>query len=134
MKKLAINIDPILKENLQRINLTNTIGGGIAQTEMRLEQKTEGYYAYFRTPASHEDTFKIMLKENRLEIYRFLRVDKITGESTHIPLVVGAFPVPHFVDVANIEAHYENGVLKVFAPFKKNMGQDSQEIPIRQDT
>lgn len=133
MNELAINIDPILKDNLQRINLTNTIAGGIAQTEMRLEEKEEGYYAYFRTPASHEDTFKIMLNENHLEVYRFLRVDKIVGESTEIPLVVGAFPLPHFIDVEKIEANYENGVLKVFAPFKKNMGQDSQEIPIRQD-
>lgn len=132
MKKQAINIDPILKDNLQRINLTNVIAGGIAQTEMRLEQKEEGYYAYFRTPASHEDTFKIMLDENQLEVLRFLRVDKITGESTEIPLVVGAFPLPHFIDTENIVANYENGILEVFAPFKSNTGQDSQEIPIKQ--
>ena len=126
----SVIIDKELKKALQSIALANTVNGGITQTEIKLSQSKAGYHASFAVPASEEDTFRVMLNHQHLEVYRRFRLED--GEDMiDMSVLIGAFLVPPFIDIERIEATYKRNGLHLFAPFKEGAKPSSIEIPIQ---
>jgi HSP20 family molecular chaperone IbpA len=127
-----IIIDKALKENLPQIVLANTVNGGITQVQVKLAQSKEGYHASFAMPSAEEDTFRVLLNNQHLEVYRLLRIINQVGELVEMSMLISAFLVPPFVDIERIEATYETGSLHLFAPFREGTQPQAKEIPINQ--
>jgi hypothetical protein len=127
-----IIIDKALKENLPQIVLANTVNGGITQVQVKLAQSKEGYHASFTMPSAEEDTFRVLLNNQHLEVYRLLRIINQAGELVEMSMLISAFLVPPFVDIERIEATYETGRLHLFAPFREGSQPEAKEIPINQ--
>ncbi len=122
MKKIII--DKKLKESLLQFSYANVLNGGITQMQAKLSKTAEGYHAHFKVAAAHEDTFKVLLKDNQLEIYRTFRIDNLISEPVELSALISLFMVPNFVDIKRLEATFQEGGLKLFAPFKEEDKRD----------
>lgn len=120
-----ISIDKNLKQNLAQVSYANVLNGGISQTQAKLSQTTEGYHAHFKVPAAHEDTFKVLLKDNKLEVYRTFRLDNFISNPLELSALISLFVVPPFIDIERLEVTFKDSGLKLFAPFKE--GQQPQK-------
>ena len=115
----SVRLDKNLKDSLANYAYANVLNGGITQMQAKLSQTPEGYHAHFKVAAAHEDTFKVLLKDNKLEVYRTFRVDNLISNPLELSALVSLFVVPHFVDIERLEVTFKDNGLKLFAPFKE---------------
>lgn len=126
-----------LKENIlaglgKRINLMNTLEGGIAMTSVKFYKKNNAYMAVLRNPAFAAENYYLEINPNSIMVYGNLYLEKGHGieeeyvENTEIlPAFMQHIPIPREVDIEKIEAVFEEGELKIIAPIQ----QDFRDYP-----
>ena len=126
----------ILANSVHQINLMNTINGGITMTQVDLSQNEEGYLAVFRNPTLSGERYHIEINAGHLIVYTTLD-DSYKSEFSKnqmkivIPSFIRHFPIPEHVDAEKIEAVFEAGALRVFAPFKDGLDNSPKKIDIK---
>lgn len=126
-----MKIDQNLTKQIAQIaNVANIIGGGISAMQEHLTETKEGYLLEIMMPSLSPDAYRIRVKDNMLMVFTTISVSTQIDseeESTTTPALVRTFPIPHFIDVDNIQARFEDRELKIFAPFNhlgKNFEKD----------
>ncbi len=100
-----------------------------------IKENDKGYLLSFDIPGIKEDDIKIDFNDSVLRIYgeRKSEHKEETEGTFHTEKYYGhferSFKVPEAIDDANIEAHYNNGVLQVFLP--KTPARESKKIAIK---
>jgi HSP20 family molecular chaperone IbpA len=116
-----MKIDHNLTQQIAKVaNVANIIGGGISAMKEQLTETKEGYLLEIAMPSLSPDAYRVRIKDNVLLVFTTISVSTFIDsdeESTTTPALVRTFPIPHFIDVENIQARYEEGELKIFAPF-----------------
>ncbi|NJL12679.1 MAG: Hsp20/alpha crystallin family protein [Microscillaceae bacterium] len=123
----------------RQIDLMNTINGGTTMTSIEIRQEKEGYVVLFSNPALGSDNYHIELKPDVLTVYTTLpqdalsHVEEINGNKVVIPAFMRHFPIPVNVEIDKIEAIFEEGSLKIIAPFKTGLNNFPKKLDIRQN-
>ena len=111
-----------------QLDLLNTIGGGVAQPQIRIDQRPKGVVVRVAMPTVSADSFRVVLNNQQLTVfseYRHEPDDQLTA-----PLFVQTLNLPTNLDLARIDAVQEEGELRVRIPFL-NPSDQQREIDIR---
>ncbi|WP_045687679.1 Hsp20/alpha crystallin family protein [Hymenobacter sp. AT01-02] len=112
-----------------QLNLLNTLGGGIAQPVMRVDEREKGVIVRITIPSVNPKNFHVVLNNNHLTVYadyRHTPEDKLVA-----PLFTRTLALPANLDQNRIDAVFENNELHVRIPFRNTEAQQ-REIDIKQ--
>ena len=111
-----------------QLDLLNTIGGGVAQPQLRVDQHPKGVILRVAMPTVSADSFRVVLNQQKLTVfgeYRHEPDDRLAA-----PLFVQTLDLPNNLDLARIDAVQEGPELRVRIPFLSPSDQQ-REIDIR---
>ena len=111
-----------------QLDLLNTIGGGVAQPQIRIDQRPKGVVVRVAMPTVSADSFRVVLNNQQLTVFSEYRHEPDDQLST--PLFVQTLNLPTNLDLARIDAVQEDGELRVRIPFL-NPSDQQREIDIR---
>jgi HSP20 family molecular chaperone IbpA len=125
----------LTKQLAQLANMNSVIGGGISSMNERIRELKDGVLLEVSMPSVSPDAYKVRIKDNILMVIMSLSViENIDSEEEKVfsPSLIRAFPIPHFIDVDNIQAqyNYEEGKLQVFAPYN-NLRNYAKDVDIK---
>lgn len=122
-------ISPEFIRNIaSQLDLLNTIGGGVAQAQLRLERRTKGVVLRVAAPSVAPESFHVVLNDQRLTVYgeyRHRPEDQLAA-----PLFVQTLDLPRNLDLARIEAVHQDNELRIRIPYKDTTNEQ-REIDIR---
>ncbi len=113
-----------------QLDLLNTIGGGVAQPQLRIDQRPKGVIVRVAMPTVSADSFRVVLNKQQLSVfgeYRHQPDDPLAA-----PLFIQTLDLPTNLDLARIDAVHEGSELHVRIPFL-NPSDQQREIDIRHD-
>lgn len=119
-----------IREFAPQMDLLNTIGGGVAQAQVRLDKREQGVILRVALPSASPDTFHVALHNQRLTVYSAYRHqpdDKLSA-----PLFMRMLDLPANLDVARIDAVQEGPELRVRIPYKRT-NDEPRELDIRRE-
>ena len=99
-----------------QLDLLNTLGGGVAQPQVRVQKREQGVVIRLSAPSVRPETFHVVLNESRLDVfaeYRHEPEDQLVA-----PLFVRTFELPDALDLTRIDAVHTAGELRVRIPYK----------------
>ena len=120
----------IIRDFAPQMDLLNTIGGGVAQAQVRLDKREQGVILRVALPSASPDTFHVALHNQRLTVYGAYRHqpdDKLSA-----PLFMRMLDLPANLDVARIDAVQEGPELCVRIPYKRT-NDEPRELDIRRE-
>ena len=117
-----------IRDIAPQLDLMNTIGGGVAQPLVRIDQRKRGIILRVALPTVAPESFHVVLNERRLTIYGEYR--HAPDAALAAPLFINNFDLPNVLDLSSIDAVHEGHELQVRIPFKDAAGRQ-REIDIR---
>lgn len=113
----------LLKDFVHQFDTMNTIGGGVALTTVDIDKQSDHLTINISAPSMSSDAFNIFIRGNQLVVYSVLHeVDLFEDEAKQsarhmVPVFNRVFDIPSIVDADQIEALYEQGILKLHLPY-----------------
>lgn len=104
----------ISKELLIKLDLANTINGGMAQVSMQGWQSEDGFHLVLHAPGAPLDKIRVEAINQRFVVYYHLEC--LSGEA-QLPYYLLNVPLLPVVDVNGITARISEGKIHIFAPF-----------------
>lgn len=111
-----------------QLDLLNTIGGGVAQPQLRVDQRPKGVILRVAMPTVPADSFRVVLNQQKLTVFGEYRHEP--DAQLAAPLFVQTLDLPNNLDLARIDAVHEGNELQVRIPFM-NPTDQQREIDIR---
>ncbi|AMR27511.1 hypothetical protein A0257_10655 [Hymenobacter psoromatis] len=109
--------------------MLNTIGGGVAQPKLRVNERPQGVVLHVAMPSVPAESFHVVLKDSSLTVYGEFRHEPEAQLAA--PLFVQTLDLPKNLDLTSINATHENGELRVAIPFKDPATTEPREIDIQ---
>ncbi|MDQ2795120.1 MAG: Hsp20/alpha crystallin family protein [Bacteroidota bacterium] len=113
-----------------QLDLLNTIGGGVAQPQLRIDQHPKGVIVRVAMPTVSADRFRVVLKQNKLTVFGEYRHEP--DDQLAAPLFVQTLDLPANLDATRTDAIHEGQELRVRIPFANPNGQQ-REIDIKRE-
>ncbi len=117
-----------IRDFAPQLDLLNTIGGGVAQPQVRLDKREKGVILRVALPSASPETFHVALHNQRLTVYGAYRHQP--DDELSAPLFVRMLDLPANLDVARIDAVQEGPELRVRIPYKR-LNDEPRELDIR---
>ena len=111
-----------------QLDLLNTIGGGVAQPQIRVDQRKKGVVLRVAMPTVAADRFRVVLNNQKLTVFGEYRHEP--DDQLSAPLFVQTLDLPNNLDLTRIDAVHEGQELRVRIPFS-NTNDQQREIDIR---
>ena len=111
-----------------QLDLLNTIGGGVAQPQIRVDQRPKGVILRVAMPTVAADQFRVVLNNQKLTVFGEYRHEP--DDQLSAPLFVQTLDLPNNLDLTRIDAVHEGQELRVRIPFS-NTNDQQREIDIR---
>ena len=111
-----------------QLDLLNTIGGGVAQPQIRVDQRKKGVILRVAMPTVAADRFRVVLNNQKLTVFGEYRHEP--DDQLSAPLFVQTLDLPNNLDLTRIYAVHEGQELRVRIPFL-NTNDQQREIDIR---
>ncbi|TGE09447.1 Hsp20/alpha crystallin family protein [Hymenobacter fodinae] len=111
-----------------QLDLLNTLGGGIAQAMLRVDQREKGVVVRVALPSVSPDNFHVLLQNNTLTVYADYR--HTPEDQLSAPLFSRTLNLPANLDANRVDAVFEGQELQVRIPFRDPAQQ--REITIKQ--
>ena len=111
-----------------QLDLLNTLGGGIAQTKLRVDKREQGVVIRVAAPSVSPENFHVALDKNQLTVhcaYRHQPDDKLAA-----PLFAQTLALPDALDLDRIDAIHEDNELQIRIPYKDSASHH-REIDIK---
>ncbi len=112
-----------------QLDLLNTIGGGVAQPTLRVNQRPRGVVLHVAMPSVPAESFHVVLKDQVLTVYGEFRHEPEAELAA--PLFVQNMALPPNLDLTAINASHHDGELRVAIPFKSPAANQPREIDIQ---
>ena len=112
-----------------QLDLMNTIGGGVAQPKLRVDQHPKGVILRVAMPTVPAESFRVVLNQQKITVlgeFRHAPTDELAA-----PLFLQTLDLPANLDLTRIDAVHEGAELRVRIPFL-NPTDQQREIDIRQ--
>ena len=113
-----------------QLDLLNTIGGGVAQPQLRVDQHPKGVIVRVAMPTVSADRFRVVLNNNKLTVFGEYRHEP--DDQLAAPLFVQTLELPPNLDATRTDAIHEGQELRVRIPFAKPNSQQ-REIDIKRE-
>ena len=113
-----------------QLDLLNTIGGGVAQPQLRVDQHPKGVIVRVAMPTVPADRFRVVLNNNKLTVFGEYRHEP--DDQLAAPLFVQTLELPPNLDATRTDAIHEGQELRVRIPFAKPNSQQ-REIDIKRE-
>ena len=113
-----------------QLDLLNTIGGGVAQPQLRVDRHPKGVIVRVAMPTVSADRFRVVLNQNKLTVFGEYRHEP--DDERAAPLFVQTLDLPANLDAARTDAVHEGQELRVRIPFAKPNSQQ-REIDIKHE-
>lgn len=111
----------LLRDLLKFGDLTNTLHGGVVQTEFTVTALEENIVIRISAPSVPAKAFSIALNFNKLTLFSTLHTGHKEGKDRiSIPMFITTYNVPATVDTDRMEAFYGKGELKIILPYKSH--------------
>ena len=104
-----------------QLDLLNTLGGGIAQTTLRVDKREQGVVIRVAAPSVSPENFHVALDKNQLTVYCAYRHhpdDKLAA-----PLFAQTLALPDALDLDRIDAIHEDNELRIRIPYRNSASQ-----------
>ncbi|MGY2130633.1 Hsp20/alpha crystallin family protein [Hymenobacter sp. HD11105] len=111
-----------------QLNLLNTLGGGTAQAQLRVDKVAKGVVVRVAAPSVRPENFHVLLDNNRLTVYCDYRHEE--EDLMSAPLFAQTLDLPAGLDLNRIDAVHEENELRVRIPFKDSASRQ-REIDIK---
>ena len=111
-----------------QLDLLNTIGGGVAQPQLRVDRRSKGVVLRVAMPTVPADSFRVVLNQQKLTVFGEYRHEP--DDQLAAPLFVQTLDLPNNLDLTRIDAVHEGNELRVRIPFL-NPSDQQREIDIR---
>jgi HSP20 family protein len=112
-----------------QLDLLNTIGGGVAQPQLRIDQHPKGVIVRVAMPTVSADSFRVVLNQNKLTVFSEYRHEP--DDQLAAPLFVQTLDLPTNLDASRTDAIHEGQELRVRIPFANPSSQ--REIDIKRE-
>lgn len=112
-----------------QLDLLNTLGGGIAQVQLRIDKSKQGVVVRVAAPSVSPDNIHVLLNNNRLTVYGQYRHQP--EDQLAAPLFSRVIDLPANLDLTRIDAVHEHHELQVRIPYQDPTAQQ-REITIKQ--
>jgi HSP20 family protein len=112
-----------------QLDLLNTIGGGVAQPQLRIDQHPKGVIVRVAMPTVSADSFRVVLNQNKLTVFSEYRHEP--DDQLAAPLFVQTLDLPTNLDASRTDALHEGQELRVRIPFANPSSQ--REIDIKRE-
>jgi HSP20 family molecular chaperone IbpA len=99
----------------RQIDIWNTLGGGVVQTEVQVEKRKKGAIIHVSAPSVNPEAFQIQLNQNKLTV--FAAFQNAEEKEIQIPLFYKEFILPQHVALDRIKAVYDGNGLQVRLPY-----------------
>ena len=111
-----------------QLDLLNTIGGGVAQAQLRLDKRPKGVVLRVAAASVAPESFHVVLNDQRLTVYGEYRHQP--DDRLAAPLFVQTLDLPGNLDLTRIDAVHEGVELRIRIPYKDTTSEQ-REIDIR---
>ena len=111
-----------------QLNLLNTLGGGTAQAQLRVDKVAKGVVVRVAAPSVRPENFHVLLDNNRLTVYCDYRHEE--DDNMSAPLFAQTLDLPANLDLDRIDAVHEANELRVRIPFQDSASR-RREINIK---
>ncbi|MBC6699923.1 Hsp20/alpha crystallin family protein [Hymenobacter puniceus] len=118
-----------IRNLVPQLDLLNTLGGGIAQVQLRLDKREQGVLVRVAAPSVSPENIHVLLNNSRLTVmaqYRHQPEDQLAA-----PLFTHVLDLPANLDLNRIDAIHEEGELRIRIPYQ-NPADRPREITIKQ--
>ncbi len=131
----------VLKDFVHQLDAMNTISGGVTATTVKVDKNKDNVTIKISAPSMGSESFNIFLQNNQLVVYSVLNDGEVMFDENQaksaarhmVPVFNQVFEIPPTVDRDQIDAIYEQGILKVIMPFSGDPGKmDIKRIDIRE--
>lgn len=125
----------LLRGLLKQADGMNTIGGGASVPVLKSMQSGNNLVLMLHIAGVSPEAYQVFVKDN--ELFMMVHNSYINESATwqngdSVPRFVHKTVIPDFVDAENIEAFYEEGVLRVILPAKKMLPNKIRQIHVKQ--
>ena len=111
-----------------QLNLLNTLGGGTAQAQLRVDKVAKGVVVRVAAPSVRPENFHVLLDNNRLTVYCDYRHEE--DDKMSAPLFAQTLDLPANLDLDRIDAVHEANELRIRIPFQDSASR-RREINIK---
>lgn len=112
-----------------QLDLLNTLGGGIVQAQLRVDERKQGILVRVAVPSVSPESIHVVLNNNRLTVvaeFRHQPEDPLAA-----PLFTRVLDLPPNLDLTRIDAVHEGNELCIRIPYQ-NPADRPREIDIKQ--
>ena len=114
-----------LRNAANYIDVMNTLGGGIIQTNVAFEQRKKGAIIRIQAPSVSEDAYRVHIVNNVLTVSALMPKSESTNWAA--PIFQQDFALPLNVALDRIKVVYKNGELQIRLPFIETA---SRQLPV----
>jgi HSP20 family protein len=133
LKMESINKN-LMKQLAHQFDLMNTINGGVSMTLVNIKDQEDKREIKISAPGVRVESFNLYLNNNQLMVFSVLPQEVQENYlPVAIPMFSRTFTLPPYVDDENIEAIYEDEVLRIILPFKNDSKPHIRKIDIKYD-
>ena len=122
----------ISKEVLRKVDVMNTLNGGISKPTVLMLKQEKQYLVKARIPGVDPEKMRVEVRNDRLFLFHDIPVDNtyLYTETDQIPFNIGYVLIPFDVNIKKIKALYEDNELLISMPFNELAGGYKRNIDI----
>lgn len=117
------------KHLLTTVDLLNTLNGGVSEPYVSFRERPDGREMRVRVPGVSKELLQVEIHENKLSVYYHIPMET-SGKKVFLPKEVTQQTLPYFIEIAGINAVYEEHELVVKLPFNELSNGYNRKVPI----
>jgi HSP20 family molecular chaperone IbpA len=122
----------ISKELLRKVDVLNTLNGGISKPTVHMLRQEKNYLVRVRIPGVDPDKMRVEVQNDKLFLFHDISVENtdLYSDTGLIPFNIGYVLIPFDVNIRKIKALYEDQELQITLPFNELAGGYQKNINI----
>ncbi|WKK75414.2 Hsp20/alpha crystallin family protein [Marivirga salinae] len=121
----------LLRNLLYQGDQLNTLAGGVAQVDFKIENQKDGFLIVVNAPGIEAEQLKVISEQNSLQIFATIN-HPAENQGVMIPLFYRKVQLPVFADTDDVDAVHHDNKLEIFVPIGKNSANNKKEVNIKQ--
>ena len=111
----------ISKEILRKVDVMNTLNGGISKPTVHLLRQKKRYLVQIRMPGVDPEKMRVEVHSNKLFLFHDISVENTSlyKDNDVIPFNIGYVIIPFDVNIKKIKAFYVDSELRITLPFNE---------------
>lgn len=106
------------KDLLTSVDILNTLSGGVSEPVVSMREEADRHEVRVRVPGIDKEYLRAEVHTHELIIFYMLPLES-AGKEVQLPQIIYNNPIPHFIKINRIQAHYEGNELVVELPFNE---------------